>query len=342
MRQFFLNRRQKGFTIVELMVSLTVLTLLSLGAARVYLNYTASTRDLKAANLIYEEARFLMERMVREVRQNAIDYEQYANQNITIPLFGGDYTDHYCSYDRYFYDSGPDGDPFVEDGQESIGRHNPELEVFITSNTLPTVAVKPIETELYLININGDGRTMIKRIERLEDGENIGKLSMVKLIGKDFGEDHINRNDSHNDGGASHDLECDDTTLDTRENDGLIDTWHCDDDYPCIKNAPLNGDIYGVGCQGLGHTVDDDNGFVDISPSALNITGLKFIISPSDDPWKAYNMDEVQIQPNVTIQLTAEANPKLVSTTGDGRIPSITLTSTVTTRIYDEIKSSCF
>jgi len=71
----------KGFTIIELMVSLTILTLLSLGTARIYLNYTASTQDLKAANLVYQEARFLMERLVKEVRQGAIDYEQYYNQN---------------------------------------------------------------------------------------------------------------------------------------------------------------------------------------------------------------------------------------------------------------------
>jgi prepilin-type N-terminal cleavage/methylation domain-containing protein len=320
-KTFFSQHRTKGFTIIELMVALTVLTLLSLGAARIYLNYTASTKDLKAANLIYEEARFLMEKMVREVRQGAIDYEQYFNQN----LAQGDYGDNYCGYDQYFYDN----------NGESIGRHNEDMETDFQTNLGMTDAVRAIEDELYLINVAGNRRTILTRLEKEVEGETIGKVAITKLVGQDYGADHINAASPQGGGPIAG---CD---PDERENDGLIDTWLCDPDFPCKRDFEIiNGICTGHTDVILNDPADPDHSFVDISPNALNIIDLKFIISPKDDPWKAYNIDEIQIQPHVTIQLTVEANPKLI-TTDTERIPSITLTSTVTTRNYDEIKSPC-
>ncbi|MBU0705797.1 prepilin-type N-terminal cleavage/methylation domain-containing protein [Patescibacteria group bacterium] len=331
MRKFFLHRRAAGFTIIELMIALTILTMLALFGGRIYLNYMSASRDLKAGNLVYEEARFLMEKIVREVRQSAIDYEQYFNQNVLISLNGGgNYSDNYCVYSSFFYDN----------DNESIGSRNADMEANIVAATLNPAAVRAIENKLFLINLAGNRRTMIKRIERNVDGELIGKVSIVKMEGRDFGEDHINRNDSYN-GAAASEAGCLATKSDAREADGLTDTWLCDPDYPCTRNTPLDDDIYEVNCFGFADTVDDDHGFVDISPNALNIVNLQFIVSPKDDPWKAYNMDDVQIQPNVTIQMTAEANPKLVDTTNVARVPSITLTSTITTRNYNEINSDC-
>lgn len=317
------GNKQDGFTIIELMVALTVLTLLALFAGRTYLNYIAAARDLKAANLVYEEARFLMERMVREVRQNGIDFEEYFSRNV---LENANYGQAYCAYDLIFYDAGFDGDIFTTSDNESLGMRNEDLGYVAPLAT-------PLQDELYLVNIAGNERTYLKRIERDVDGNLIGKVATIKLIGKDFGSDNVNSADPFNNGDAP-DLTCE---PDARENDGLIDTWHCDPDFPCTTDTPVN---VGLNCDGYLHTVDDD-GFVDISPNAINVVDLKFIITPADDPWKAYNVNEVQIQPHVTIQFTAQANPDIVATSDPTRIPSVTLTSTITTRNYDEIKSSC-
>lgn len=337
------RRYQKGFTILELMVSLTILTLLTLFAGRIYLNYTASARDLKAANLIYEEARFLMEKIVREVRQSGIDYEQYWNQNVDIPINPGDgYADNYCEYSSFFYDSGPDGNPFTPEDNESTGLRNPEVEdAIINTYSLDPEAVQPVEDELYLINIAGNRRTILTRVERDVDGNTIGKVAILKMVGRDFGADHIDGRESYN-GLQLHDPNC---SPDERESDGLIDTWHCDPDYPC-KVDEVTQSTSDPACEGYTHLIvndplDANHSFVDISPNALNIVDLQFIVAPEDDPWKAYNMNDVQIQPHVTIKLTAEANPFLVAALNDSRIPSITLTSTITTRNYDEIKSDC-
>lgn len=344
MNFFRIHRRskQKGFTILELMVSLTILTLLSLFAGRIYINYQASARDLKAANLLYEEARFLMEKIVREVRQSGIDYEQYANQNILVPINGGSYTDHYCNYSSFWYDSGPDGDPVTWQDNESTGRRNAELEdEIVNTHGLFPQATRPVENELYLTNLAGDERTILTRVEKDVNGTTIGKVAMLKMIGKDFGDDHIDGRESYN-GLQLHDVNC---TPDDRENDGLIDTWHCHPDYPC-KEDETTTSTSNPACEGYTHLTvnnpaDSDHSFVDISPNALNIVDLQFAVAPDDDPWKAYNINAVQIQPHVTIRLTAEANPVTVAVTNESRIPSITLTSTITTRNYDEIKSDC-
>lgn len=339
MRKFLQHPGPKGFTLIELMVSLMVLSLISLFSSNIYLNYTSSSRDIKAGNMVYEEARFLMERIVREVRQNAVDYEEYFNQNVMIPVNGeGNYGDNYCSYSAFFYDN----------NGESIGTRNEDLDVSyslaVIAASLGTDAraVHPVEKELYLINIPGNKKTILTRVEKVDGGETIGKVAMLRMIGKDFGNDGINGQDSYNNG--TNGFGC---VPDDRENDGLIDTWRCDPDYPCKTDVPVLSNDPVLGCEGYGHLatndpLDPDNhSFIDISPSALNVVDLKFLITPEDDPWKAYNMNDVQIQPHVTIQLTVEASKKLVDTTFEDHIPSITLTSTVTTRNYSEIKSEC-
>jgi len=341
MKKNLFHHRPKGFTIIELSVALVILTMISIFAGRIYLNYTNASRDLKAASLVYEEARFLMEKLVREVRQNGIDYEQYFNQNVMIPLnTAGDYSDNYCAYSSFFYDSGPDGDPVTLDDNESRGTRNPERLLDITNASIDPAAARPIEKELYLINMGGQKRTVLTRVEKDVNGDTIGKIATLKMDGFDYGTDHINGRDSYN-GLSLTDPNC---TPDERENDGLMDTWHCAADFPCKHNQTI-ASLTVPNCEGYTDLIVNDpananHSFVDISPSVLNIVDLKFLIAPADDPWKAYNMKDVQIQPHVTIQMTVQASPKLVNTTVNSP-PAITLTTTITARNYGEINSDC-
>jgi hypothetical protein len=183
------------------MISVTVLALIIAFASSIYVNFFGSVRNLRAANQIYEEARFTMERVIREVRNGTIDYEEYFNQNLikqqnpefyeTLAI--DEYTKNYCDYSRQFYTLGPDGKLGTLD-DESIGERakedtNPE----ITRDIPPAIGrlvagddvPDPIQNDLFLINISGDERTYIKRIEK--DG--IGRIGMVKLKGGDFGVD---------------------------------------------------------------------------------------------------------------------------------------------------------
>lgn len=357
MKHVLRHHRPCGFTLIELSISVLVLTMLSIFAGQIYLNYTAASRNLKGANLVYEEARFLMEKIVREVRQNAIDYEQYFNQNIMVPTGGGGFAqnltpiatdggggfpDNYCAYSAIFYDNGPDDDFWTLEDNDSTGTRNPEWEDWMSNAGITQIeAAKSVENELYLINISGNKRSVLTRVVKTVDGETIGKVALLKMDGKDFGRDHINGRNPSNAVPSSPDPNC---WPDAGENDGLIDSWLCAAGFPCLANLFTPSSTI-PSCQGLSHSVikdpdDPDYGFVDISPNALNIVDLKFMLAPADDPWKAYNMNDYQLQPHITIQMTVSANRKLVST-GKDNPPSITLTSTITARNYDEIKSDC-
>lgn len=357
MRLVSRHHRPHGFTLVELSIAILVLTMLSIFAGQIYLNYTSAARNLKGANLVYEEARFLMEKIVREIRQNGIDYEQYFNQNIMIPTEGGgfaqnlvpfategggDYTDNYCAYSSIYYDNGPDNDFWTLKDNDSTGTRNPEWESWMTDSGATQIeAAKSVENELYLINIAGTKRSVLTRVVENVNGDMIGKVALLKMDGQDFGTDHINGRNPSNASIPVSDPSC---HPDEGENDGLIDSWLCSPGFSCLNVLDTPSATI-AGCAGLSQVAikdpaDPNYSFVDISPNALNVVDLKFMIAPADDPWKAYSMNDYQIQPHVTIQMTVNANPKLV-TTGQASPPSITLTSTITARNYDEIKSDC-
>lgn len=323
-------KTNKGFTLIEILVALGILTMIGIFTTTIYLNYSARARDLKASNLVYEEGRLLMEKIVREVRQNTVDYEEYFNTNVLENPLG----QNYCLYDQIFYETGFDGLIGTED-DESLGKRNPN----IPKNNAPLE--NPVQNNLFLINQEGNKRTYLTRVIKTVAGTDIGKVGMVKLIGKDFGDDHINADDSYNGKKDNNNL----CAPDTHENDGLIDTWLCEEGYPCNRETEIESNTI-LGCSGFTDAIVNDpknpnHSLVDISPNALNIVDLKFIIVPEDDPHKAYKVNEVQLQPYITIQMTVEANPKLVSTINPDRIPRLTLTSTVTTRNSEEVNSSC-
>ena len=57
------------------MVATLILGVLVTAMANIYANVYNSIRNIRAANTVYEEARFTMERMFREIRNGTIDYE---------------------------------------------------------------------------------------------------------------------------------------------------------------------------------------------------------------------------------------------------------------------------
>ncbi len=300
-----------------------------------------------------------MERIVKEVRNGTIDYEEYYNQNLVKGRTGGSYdyilndtyaTD-YCQYSRQFYSSGPDGEIGTLD-DESTGMRllidettgdpvPPAIGRLDGGNYVPD----PIQNDLYIINVNGDRRSFFKRIEKFDSqGNSIGKIGLLKLTGEDFGVDHINSLDPDLDSSGSRTC-----PADAGENDGRVDTWLCEDGYDCedieLSTVDCGFSVAGHTIYGQNIFIDPDlaikNSFVDITPASLDIVDLKFIISPMDDPRKAYNDNSVQVQPHVTIKMIARANPKLSAQFQSNRTPTIVLESTVSTRAQNPIITEC-
>jgi len=316
---------KKGFTLAELLISSTIFGILIMSAFSIYTNFYNSYRNLRAANLIYEEARFTMERIAKEIRNGTIDYEEYYNQATN---FGGSevsvndiYGQNYCQYSRQFYAAGPDNQ-FGTYDDESLG-------VRKEGSNAPLGNL--IQNQLFLINGAGDQRTFIKLIKTTKG---LGKIGMIKLDGKDYGLDHINADT----GGLS-------CMRDSGEKDGLIDTWFCEKGFKCPPGVTDKTVSVGL-CTGPVDTIMDnpsdlsESSFLDITPQTLDVEDIKFFITPSDDPYKAYNDPSVQIQPNVTIKLTARAGPE-ISGEFTGKVPEIVIESTVSSRTYKEIITAC-
>jgi len=311
-----------GFTIAELLVSTMIMAVLITTGSAVYVSFYGSIRNMRAANLVYEEARFTMERIVKEIRNGTIDYEEYYNQaaNFYGVTTNDTYGQNYCQYSRQFYSPGPDGEYGTFD-DESTGKRKEGAAIPIENK---------IQDNLYLINATGTKRTYLQLAQvpdPFDATKTLGKVAMLKLVGKDYGIDGVPYNTT-------------DCSQDPGERDGLIDTWYCDQGFKCFPTF--------VTCDNKDHNIlikynpDDikDSSYVDITPSTLDIVSLKFIITPQDDPRKAYSDQSVQIQPYVTIRLIVRANDRIASGI-DGKTPNIILESTVSARSYGGVLTEC-
>lgn len=83
-------------------------------------------------------------------------------------------------------------------------------------------------------------------------------------------------------------------------------------------------------------------GFVPISPTRTNVVSLKFIVAPLEDPRKAFAETDtsfgIQQQPHVTVILTVQPSASASSGFAED-LPTITVQTTVTSRVYNEVKS---
>ena len=154
--------------------------------------------------------------------------------------------------------------------------------------------------ELYLIDLNGKKKTILGRKKIDNDGAD-GDYALGKLV---------------MDG------------LDLDQN-GFVDVFNCRSEYNCFgktaseKNT-LFGDVFNIGALRPPFKSADDfstnydvrmprqsdweepfdpdsSYFVPISPFAVDVTDLRFIINPVEDPYKAYAEDEIKTHPSVTI-----------------------------------------
>jgi prepilin-type N-terminal cleavage/methylation domain-containing protein len=302
----------KGFTLAELIIVMGLVGILFTTAIGVYSAFFGSLRNVRAANHIYEETNNVMERIMKEIRLNTIDYDEYFNKFVADSCYPKNeiYGQSTCKYNEQFYSTGKDG-VFGTDDDISLGK-NREADVslgalgpdgilltcspgqYTNSNITPPVHKRAIDlsTQDQLILINGDGtqKTIIKRI-----GDQIG---ILELIGKDT------------------------------DFDGHMDDWECKTGYNCPAKTTEGA--------------DGTNAFIPISPKSLSITELKFIIAPADDPLKSYNDSSVQVQPFVTLKLKAEANPKIATEFHEEKRPEISLESMITTKLHQEVHRYCF
>ena len=337
-------KKKSGFSLAEVLIASFLFVAVGLIAINVFVNVMKIQRRVSLENAIYEDARFLMERIAREVRRNTIDYEEYYNKQVEQKDFG----EHYGCYASRFYNPGDPAD-FGVTCSNGVQPSNPACIVDKTSLDINTgqnpfagnilshkdaIAASAfcdknfnnpidpncgdanqiphqLQDQLYLIDSRGEEKTIFALKKNNIDGNGTLMLSMLQLKGEDTNNDNI---------------------MEKWKNCSNGNTYCCADGFSCT--AKLESTL-------SANTIAElYNGFVPISPSRSQVTSLKFLIAPLEDPRKAFgeNTPDIQQQPHVTIVLTLEPSG-LALQNYSGDIPSITLQTTITSRVYNEVKS---
>lgn len=329
---------KKGFTLVEMVISVTIVAVLFFLAGTGFININTSQKRIRIQNALQEDARFMIDKISRLIASGTIDYEEYFNVNV---LDSGNFGDSYGVYASEFYDLGSDNEVghkcintvTLEDGLEPPCDPTADPPIIVDRTTLDVnTGVNPSDNEaqsqnynsvcennvncpeqnlqsvLYLINSTGDRKTLIG-LEQIASNPDVFAVSMVEMDG-----------------------------IDT-DGDSIVDIWTCADGYLCSDSfdvsysRPLYDD--------LTDTNDNKyNDFIPISPSTINITNLQFFIDPLEDPYKAFGESEenIQKQPRITVVLTVQPHPDLIQRSFV-TTPSVTLQSTVTSQINTDVSS---
>ena len=73
-----------GFTLVEVMVSLFIFTLITVGATGLYVSTATLESQAGASRMVQQNGSYLLEQIGKEVRNGEINYASYASDSISI------------------------------------------------------------------------------------------------------------------------------------------------------------------------------------------------------------------------------------------------------------------
>ncbi|MFA6521708.1 MAG: type II secretion system protein [Candidatus Gracilibacteria bacterium] len=82
---FFKSKSCVGFTLMELLLAISIFSIIATVSSSLYIRSFSETRKSNLQNQVFDDARFIMSRLMEAVRENAIDYDEYYNQNVVIP-----------------------------------------------------------------------------------------------------------------------------------------------------------------------------------------------------------------------------------------------------------------
>lgn len=349
------GKNAPGFTLVEIIIASSIFTIVSLIGVTVFINVTRIQRKIALENTIYEDGRFMMERIAREIRANTVDYEEYYNKLVE----GGKFGEMYTCYASRFYNPGTGGtgtgnlgaycsDPALGDPESNPGcvidkttldvntGKNPYSGNIFAADKNPEDANAFCDqhfggatdcggdfdlhnqSQLYLINSKGTKKTFITRKRVNDTPVDEYSLAMLQIEG-----------------------------IDTNT-DSIVDQWTDLTVSPKEFNCAANYDCPGSTLSDLESTLNGITsatryvGFVPISPMRTTIKDLRFYVSPLEDPRKAFaetsTADAIQQQPHITVVMVLQpAASELGNFASDP--PTITLQNTISSRVYNEVKS---
>lgn len=350
-----LRRNQSGVTLVEVLVAISIFAVVAVIAVNIMINVAKIEKRSAIETAIYEDLRFTMQRLSNEIQNGAIDYEEYysvyvAQNNAATSFYGI----NYGVYGSRFYDPGKRLDKAATSNPKDLGQEcsyekDGKCEVVYTLSTDINVGQNPFfgdskksnafcdngkglcngesVSELYLIDKTGTKKTIIGRKKTTNATNDDHALAMVEMEGLDL------------------------------DQNGIIDTFRCMPQYYCwnvpgdIANAiklPFTDAFLNEQNLTLPRRKDlkeyfdvtdvPSSEFVPLSPLRSSIKDLKFIITPLEDPYKAFAEKDSRMQPSVTIILKIGLSEQAAKDY-PGDFEDITVQTTVKAGVLNRIDS---
>jgi prepilin-type N-terminal cleavage/methylation domain-containing protein len=343
---------RRGFTIIEILIATSVFTLAAVISSRILVDIVQIEKRTSIENAVYEDARIAMEQIVNVIQDSAIDYEEYYNQHVI--QAGQDnrvYGINYGVYGSRFFapdtigGSNPtdlgvecssedaEGNCILIDtettdinaGQNPWSGDGLRANAFCDKSTADCMddSQKITVQELYLINNLGNEKIVMAR-------QSIGieewALGVISLEGDDY------------------------------DQNGLIDIFRCHEEFNCdisgnelanyisypFFDPALFSGISLPSSEKLGFPFDiesiSSSEFQPITPLRTNVSSLDFIISPIEDPYRAFVETEVLAHPTVTIIMTLELTEE-TENAYPGVFEPLTLQTTVAAGVIGAVNS---
>lgn len=348
--------KRKGFTLIEVLIALTIFSAIMMVSVNTFVISFNSTRRTYTENVILEDARFILKRLASMIQENQIDYEEYFSHAVVqsgISSRDRAYGQNHGLYAWQFFDGGrnlgtglPDGfgslcqdvggnylryphddcftGPLAVTEDNSTGTHpaqtaerapNSESDVVFYTNAVCVPVGEGyynFEGQLVPGNSCNGQLTLEKHYRQSElylispDGSSKYMIKQKKITGSVVTLSMVKMTE-------------------TESPDEKIRVYECASEYLCSKRDGYGNSI-------PGRKIPTYFDFTPITPLRTDIVSVDFIITPLDDPNKAFaeNFSEVRMQPQVTILLTVAPTRET-----DAIIPreqlEITLQTTVST-----------
>lgn len=362
---------KRGFTLVEVLIAVSLFTLVAVLSSDVLADVVGLERRTSVENDLYEDVQVVLQQLTKEIQNGTIDYEEYYSMKViqaqTPPKGGPYYGINYGVYGSRFYNPGkrfdvaPSKNPndlglecsvFADDGSCSIyWTHSADINTgknpfdgvgtssafcdrgFKNCGAAVDLAAGIADVdELYLIDKTGTKKTIIGK-KHITGSDYV--LGLMRMEGRDMDQNGVVDIFT-----CAKEFEC----YDGDGGDFVFKAIK----YPFIQDKGVNvGRPYLVE-NGVRLAQQDDlkkaifdpvtTQFIPISPLRSTIKSLDFIISPIDDPYRAYAENAMKAQPSVTIILTMGLSSE-AEKDYPGTFKDITVQTTVAAGVKNKIES---
>jgi len=303
------NRNFRGFTLIEVLVALSIFATLGMLAMTVFVNVTRTQARVALDYALNEDSKFVVQKLRQEIEANAIDYEEYFNKVITsdASLKPNEYGKLQGCYATQFFNPGVtgSGNPDVLGNlcggadQDSKPEDKPNCTIFKPSIDINT-GMNPYEGKATVVNTDasafcannivsatslrqctGAGLNALEELYLISaDGQNktifarrkVREVNVVSEYG--IGVLKLTGQDENGNGVFEKFTGCD------------ADGFCCADGFDCQLNG--TDKLEDTLTKYFDNESELNKGFVSILPLKSNITKLAVFILPEEGPNKEF------------------------------------------------------